>query len=94
MFWHPDPHPMLEVRPHSTEQREQPLPSPSGSAGPGALQGMVSSFGYQGTLLIYIHLASNQNPCVPFPGAAFQPLIPHIYIYAQQPHPRCKIISC
>ena len=32
---------VLEVRPHSAEQSRQPLPSPTGSAGPGAPQGTV-----------------------------------------------------
>ena len=78
----PKPHPVLEVRPHSTEQRGQPLPSPTGSAGPGAPQGMVGPLGCQGTLLPHVQFAINQLPQISFYQAALQPLIPqtvHIF---------------
>lgn len=67
---------MLEVRPHSADQRGQPLPSPGGSAGPDAHRGTVGPFGCQGTQLTHIQFVVNQDPQIPVHRAALQPLIP------------------
>lgn len=70
--------PVLEVRLHSAEQREQALLSPSGSAGHGALQGRVVPLSCQGTLLTQIQLAVNQKPEIPFCEAALVSQSVHI----------------
>lgn len=49
---------VLDVRPRSAEQSGQPLPSPSGSAGPGAAQGMASPSICKDTLLAHIQFAA------------------------------------
>lgn len=46
-----------------TESRKrQSLPSPSGSAGPGALQGIAGPFACQGTLMAHVQLDSARAP--------------------------------
>jgi len=47
------------------EQRGQPLPSPDGSAGPGAPQRSLGDYGCQATLLTHIQLAMSQNFKIP-----------------------------
>jgi len=65
---------VLEVQPHSVEQRGQPLSSLNGSAGSDVLQGTVGRVSRQGMLLAHIQLAVNKNPQIC--TAALQHLIP------------------
>jgi len=72
-------HPVQEMRPHSTEQRGQPLPSPSGSAGPGAPQCVVGPPGVRAHCWLLYNLLSARAP-IPFSGAAAQHFMPSLYV--------------
>lgn len=87
-------HAVLEVRPHSTEQRGKPLHWPGGSAGPAAPQGTVGPLGFQKTLLAHIQLAVSQNLQIPFCGAALQPLVPQSTYIQDCPIPCAESSAC
>jgi len=91
----PKQHPVLDVRPHSAEQRGQPLPSPGSSARPGGLQAAVCPFalpGYTAGSCSTHHLPKTPSTS-PFCGAALQPLVPQTVLYTCGclVHSRCKI---
>lgn len=63
-----------------TESRKgQSLPSPSGSAGPGALQGIAGPFACQGTLMAHVQLDSARAPATLLLGVNLQSLISEMF---------------
>lgn len=72
----PKLHTVVGVRSHQCRaQWNNPFPQLSRNAVYDALQDMVGSFGYQGTLLTCIQFVVNQNPHIPFFRAVLQPLV-------------------
>jgi len=69
----------------------KPLPSPTDSAEPDAPEGAVDPLGCQGTLLVQIQLAANQNPRFFFAVLLSSPSSPGLYIEPGLPHPRFRI---
>ena len=62
LLWHP----ALEVRPHNTEQSRQPIPSPPGSAGPGAPQVWLVLWAARAHCWLMFYLLSARAPRTPF----------------------------
>ena len=82
---------VLDVRLHSAEQNRQLLPSPAGSAGPGAPQDTVGPLGCHGTLLAHVQLPVIQSAQIPFHRLHSHLLSYSLCIWSELSHPMFRI---